>query len=59
MAMRPFLGSFLAISQATDMLEQKFQQFWNLLSQTVTMTPINPLFLTIFDTFKGRKGVWQ
>ena len=35
---------FLMISQATSMLEQKFHQFWTLLSQPVLMTPINPIF---------------
>ena len=36
------LGSFLMFSQATDMLEQKSQQFWNLLIKAVLMIPINP-----------------
>ena len=46
------LGSFWRISQATDMLEQKVQQFWNLLTQTVLMVPY--IFdQKIFDLKRG------
>ena len=48
MDLGPFSSSFLMISQATDMLEQQFQQFWNLLSQTILMISITPIFLAIF-----------
>ena len=51
---QPISGSFLAIYQATDMLEQKSQQFWNLLIQAVLMIPINPPFLmNFFSAWKG------
>ena len=46
LAQRPYFGSFFMISQATDMLEQNFQQFWTLLTKPDLMIPIFHIFMT-------------
>ena len=43
-----YFSQFFMISLATDLLEQKFQQIWILLSETILLNPINPIFMTIF-----------